>query len=206
MAFPDYITIDPSSGNGGATVSIRSMANTGRLSTSDTFTGKAEGSLKTVDIIIKRTGTPEHIEVESSINVSDTPSQLYITGTSNTSKLTFSFNSNPIEIVPITSYKVDAISATSGVAIQGDPGSKKEFTFTVTLQIPENTTTSERTSVLKITANDTVITKTVNIIQSAAIGYLWIDREGNTARTFDFSNQDTTETMSILSNMNWIIE
>ena len=85
-----------------------------------------------------------------------------LTGKSNTTKITFSKGAGDVIGADISAIKFTAngASATSGIAITGDPGAKAKYTFSVTLTAAANETIEARTQ--QIIATGQKATATLN--------------------------------------------
>lgn len=208
MAIPSNLTVTPSSGsnNGAIKISSKTPYN-GRNDRSSTITGKIVGESNSVTINVTEEGFNEFVDIAlTTVNVDKDGQTLTINGTSNSSKLTFSWDSNGIGIASVTTYKVNgSITASSGTDITGDPGANEVFEFEVTLTIPKNTTTSSRTSNLKVTANNST-SDSVSIVQAAGDKYLWLVIENNTFAKVKIPQSGEIKTVEILSNTDWTFE
>lgn len=208
MAIPSNLTVTPSFGsnNGAIKISSKTPYN-GRNDRSSTITGKIVGESNSVTINVTEEGFDEFVDIAlTTVNVDKDGQTLTINGTSNSSKLTFSWDSNGIGIASVTTYKVNgSITASSGTAITGDPGANEGFEFEVTLTIPKNTTTSSRTSNLKVTANNST-SDSVSIVQAAGDKYLWLVIENNTVAKVKIPQSGEIKTVEILSNTDWTFE
>lgn len=208
MAIPSNLTVTPSFGsnNGAIEISSKTPYN-GRNDRSSTITGKIVGESNSVTINVTEEGFDEFVDIALTIVDVDKDGQtLTINGTSNSSKLTFSWDSNGIGIASVTTYKVNgSITASSGTDITGDPGANEAFEFKVTLTIPKNTTTSRRISNLKVTANNST-SDSVSIVQAAGDKYLWLVIENNTLANVKIPQSGEIKTVEILSNTDWTFE
>lgn len=133
-------TVSPKTGTGNATLTIAGSERTGRLDADAvTFTAtldKFPSVSKSFNVIQK--GKPEFIAIsgDSTFSVAKEGGSVTLKGISNSSKLTFTTNNASISI---DTYIVGAgISATSGVAIDGDPGATAQYNFSVDITVPVN--------------------------------------------------------------------
>ena len=160
MAIPSNLTVTPSEGNGNKTISVTSKTKpTGRNDVRSSITGKIVGQSNSVTINVTEKGKAEFVTFsgkDKTVHVGEDGKTIEITGTSNSSKLTFSWSTNEIGIPNVTSFTVNNDTpATSGTAITGDPGATAQYTFKVSIVVPKNNTTDNRDSVLKVTCNTT---------------------------------------------------
>lgn len=211
MAIPSNLTVTPSEGNGNKTISVTSKTKpTGRNDVRSSITGKIVGQSNSVTINVTEKGKAEFVTFsgkDKTVNVGEDGETIKITGTSNSSKLTFSWSTNEIGIPNVTSFTVNGdTSATSGTAITGDPGATAQYTFEVSIVVPKNNTTDNRDSVLKVTCNTTSITDNFTISQMAGAAYLYLNSTGTTTASITIPQEGTSQTVNVLSNTNWTFE
>lgn len=211
MAIPSNLTVTPSDGNGNKTISVTSKTKpTGRNDVKSSITGKIVGQSSSVTISVTEKGKAEFVTFsgkDKTVHVGEDGTTIEITGISNSSKLTFSWNTNEIGIPNVTSFTVNSnTSATSGTAITGDPGATAQYIFKVSIVVPKNNTTNNRDSVLKVTCNTTSITDIFTISQMAGAAYLYLNSMGSTTASITIPQQGTSQTVSVLSNTNWTFE
>lgn len=211
MAIPSNLTVTPSEGNGNKTISVTSKTKpTGRNDVRSSITGKIVGQSSSVTINVTEKGKAEFVTFsgkDKTVHVGEDGETIQITGTSNSSKLTFSWSTNEIGIPNVTSFTVNIdTSATSGTAITGDPGATAQYTFKVSIVVPKNNTTDNRDSVLKVTCNTTSITDNFTISQMAGAAYLYLNSTGTTTASITIPQEGTSETVNVLSNTDWTFE
>lgn len=211
MAIPSNLTVTPFEGNGNTTISITSKTKpTGRNNVTRSITGKIVGQSNSVTINVTEKGKAEFVTFsgkDKTVHVGEDGETIEITGTSNSSKLTFSWSTNKIGIPNVTSFTVNSgTSATSGTAITGDPGATAQYTFKVSIVVPKNNTTNNRDSVLKVTCNTTSITDNFTISQMAGAAYLYLNSTGTTTASITIPQNGTSQTVNVLSNTDWTFE
>ena len=211
MAIPSNLTVTPFEGNGNTTISIISKTKpTGRNDVTSSITGKIVGKSNSVTINVTEKGKAEFVTFsgkDKTVHVGENGETIEITGTSNSSKLTFSWSTNKIGIPNVTSFTVNSgTSATSGTAITGDPGATAQYTFKVSIVVPKNNTTGNRDSVLKVTCNTTSITDNFTISQMAGAAYLYLNSIGTTTASITIPQEGTSKTVNVLSNTDWTFE
>lgn len=211
MAIPSNLTVTPFEGNGNTTISITSKTKpTGRNDVKSSITGKIVGKSNSVTINVTEKGKGEFVTFsgkDKTVHVGEDGETIEITGTSNSSKLTFSWSTNKIGIPNVTSFTVNSDThATSGTAITGDPGATAQYTFKVSIVVPKNNTTSNRDSVLKVTCNTTSITDNFTISQMAGAAYLYLNSTGTTTASITIPQAGTSQTVNVLSNTDWTFE
>ena len=200
MAYASWVTPDKVSGNGNDTVAWTGQNHTGRSARQTTATFSASGVESKVLTIIQA-GKTEFVTIDSTAAVNKSGGTLTITGTSNSSKLTFSLTgTNGIGLVLPTKYTANSVQTNNGTAIAGDPGAAQQFTFSITFTgIAENTSVSALTSQLTVTANGSQ-TATCDITQAAGDAYLTIE-----PTTINLTATGTAVNVTVESNTSWTI-
>lgn len=162
MAKAAWLTVNPASGNGNATVQNTGTVHTGRKQRETTVTGVAVGVSpnKTYKVIQK--GKPEFVSFMNGAEttVGKAGGTLTITGKTNSSKLNFELVNLETRAVVVgglkltlpSKYTASGVETTNNVAITGDPGEQQEFEFSITFTgIAANTTIDELTAAMKVT-------------------------------------------------------
>lgn len=162
MAKAAWLTVNPASGNGNATVQNTGTVHTGREQRETTVTGVAVGVSpnKTYKVIQK--GKPEFVSFTNGAEttVGKAGGTLTITGKTNSSKLNFKLVDletravveGGLKLTLPSKYTAGGVETTNNVAITGDPGAQQEFEFSITFTgIAENTTIDELTAAMKVT-------------------------------------------------------
>lgn len=162
MAKVSWLTVNPASGNGNATVQNTGTVHTGREQRETTVTGVAVGVSpnKTYKVIQK--GKPEFVSFTNGAEttVGKAGGTLTITGKTNSSKLNFELVDlktravvvGGLELTLPSKYTAGGVETTNNVAITGDPGAQQEFEFSITFTgIAANTTIDELTAAMKVT-------------------------------------------------------
>ena len=162
MAKAAWLTVNPTSGNGNATVQNTGTVHTGREQRETTVTGVAVGVSpnKTYKVIQK--GKPEFVSFTNGVEttVGKAGGTLTITGKTNSSKLNFELVNletravvaGGLKLTLPSKYTAGGVETTNNVAITGDPGAQQEFEFSITFTgIAANTTIDELTAAMKVT-------------------------------------------------------
>lgn len=162
MAKAAWLTVNPASGNGNATVQNTGTVHTGREQRETTITGVAVGVSpnKTYKVIQK--GKPEFVSFTNGAEttVGKAGGTLTITGKTNSSKLNFELVNletravvaGGLKLTLPSKYTAGGVETTNNVAITGDPGAQQEFEFSITFTgIAANTTIDELTAAMKVT-------------------------------------------------------
>lgn len=162
MAKAAWLTVNPASGNGNATVQNTGTAHTGREQRETTVTGVAVGVSpnKTYKVIQKGKTEFASFNDGAETTVSKSGGTLTISGKTNSSKLNFELVDlktravveGGLELTLPLKYTAGGQETTNNVAITGDPGATQEFEFSITFTgIAPNTSVDELTAALKVT-------------------------------------------------------
>ena len=207
MAYASWLNPSKTSGSGNDTVNVGvNSDNTGRNARSTNMTFKAAN---VADVVrqVTQAGKPEFVTIESAKSVvKGGVATLTITGTSNSSKLTFSLASGGT--LPVTlpsSYTANSVTTNNGAAISGDPGASAEFPFSIAFtNIGANPTINER-SVQLIVTDNAGNTATCLITQAAGDPVLEVSPE-SVQLDWNASTQSGSASFSVTSNTNWTVE
>ena len=202
MAEISWITIDKKSGNGNSKINVTAAAHTGRTARSGTIvvkTAGTAGSAVTKNVAVTQNLRPVFVTkgADASVTAADV-----------TKDITFTTNSQSFKVActggTVGAVKVGgtAVSATSGTYTpSGDPGATAQYTVTVTVTFPANTTVLAKTITTSLTdATTASATANVVITQAAANSNLTVDP---TTLTFAYAGE--SKTFSITSNDSWTI-
>ena len=200
MAYASWVEPNKTSGSGNDTVSWTGSVHTGRSSRQTTATFSASGvESKTLTII--QSGATEFVDMDDTATVAKTGGTVTISGTSNSSKLTFALTgTDNIGLTLPSTYTANSVSTSNGAAISGDPGATQQFAFSITFtNIGANTGTSALTSQLTVTDN-AGHTDTCTITQAAGDATLSIS-----PTTITIPAAGTAQSVSVTSNTSWSI-
>lgn len=162
MAKAAWLTVNPASGNGNATVQNTGTVHTGREQRETTVTGVAVGVSpnKTYKVIQKGKTEFASFNDGAETTVGKAGGTLTITGKTNSSKLNFELVNletravvaGGLKLTLPSKYTAGGVETTNNVAITGDPGAQQEFEFSITFTgIAPNTSVDELTTALKVT-------------------------------------------------------
>lgn len=207
MAYSAWLVPSKVQGSGNDTVNVTAGSdNTGRNARSTNMTFKAANCPDVVRAVTQA-GKPEFVSMQATASVSkDGQSTLTITGTSNSSKLTFSLASGGTLVLTLpASYTANSISTNNGEAISGDPGATQEFPFSIAFSnIAANPDITDKTVQLIVTDN-AGNTATCTITQSAGDATLEVS-PASVQLDWDAYTQSTSASFAVTSNTNWTIE
>ena len=180
MSYASWVTPNKVSGSGDDSVSWTGSPHTGRTARTTTATFDASG-VTPVTLTINQAGKTEFVDIDDTASVSKDGGTLTITGTSNSSKLTFALTGgNDIGLVLPASYIANSVTTNNGAAITGDPGAIQQYTFSITFT--------------GIGAN------TCTITQAANAPYLSVS-----PTTINLDASGTAVSVSVSSNTSWTI-
>lgn len=200
MAYASWVNPSKVSGSGDDTVSWTGTPHTGRSSRTTTATFSASG-VESKTLTIVQAGKTEFVDIDDTATVSQSGGSVTISGTSNSSKLTFSITgADNIGLTLPASYLANSVTTNNGAAIAGDPGASQEYAFSITFTgIGENTSLSSLTSQITVTTNNGT-TDTCTITQAAGSPYLTI-----TPTTINLTAAGTAVSVTVSSNTSWTI-
>lgn len=208
MAKAAWLTVNPASGNGNATVQNTGTVHTGREQRETTVTGVAVGVSpnKTYKVIQK--GKPEFVSFTNGAEttVGKAGGTLTITGKTNSSKLNFELVNletravvaGGLKLTLPSKYTAGGVETTNNVAITGDPGAQQEFEFSITFTgIAANTTIDELTAAMKVTTAGGQSAQ-IQIKQSAGDPVFSFGQ-----KTITLEASGATVSQTIVSNTSW---
>lgn len=208
MAKAAWLTVNPASGNGNATVQNTGTVHTGREQRETTVTGVAVGVSpnKTYKVIQK--GKPEFVSFTNGAEttVGKAGGTLTITGKTNSSKLNFELVNletravveGGLKLTLPSKYTAGGVETTNNVAITGDPGAQQEFEFSITFTgIAANTTIDELTAAMKVTTAGGQLAQ-IQIKQSAGDPVFSFGQE-----TITLEASGAAVSQTIVSNTSW---
>lgn len=206
MAYAGWLLPSKNSGSGNDTVNVTATSNnTGRNSRSTNITFSASG---VADVVrqVTQAGKPEFVTMQASASVSKTGvATLTISGTSNSSKLTFSLASGGSLVLTLPqTYTANSVQTDNGVAITGDPGASAEYAYSIAFtNIPENLTIDELTAQLIVTDN-AGNEATCTITQAAGDATLTVT-PASVQLDWNAYSEETSQSFTVTSNTNWTV-
>ena len=206
MAYAQWLVPSKQSGSGNDTVNVTAGSNnTGRNSRSTNITFSASG---VSDVVrqVTQAGKPEFVTIEATKSVSKSGvATLTISGTSNSSKLTFSLASGgTLALTLPSSYIANSVQTNNGVAITGDPGASAEYSYSIAFtNIAENVTVDALTAQLIVTDN-AGNEATCTITQAAGDATLSVSPE-SVQLDWNAYSESTSSSFTVTSNTNWSV-
>lgn len=202
MAFAGWITPSKLSGSGNDTVDISANAlNTGRNSRSTNVTFKAVGCSDVI-VVPTQAGKPEFASFDNTTAAAQKTGQtLTLSGTSNSSELTFSKGTDNIDLTLPSTYIANGLTINNGAAITGDPGATQQYVWSIQLTVPANASTDPLTCQIVVT-DDAGHTHTCTITLAAGDATLSVS-----PLTIELPwDGSTSGTVTVTSNTNWTVE
>ena len=199
MAKSVWVGVSPSSGSGNANIAISSTAqHTGREVRSSNVTFKA-ANCEDVVVAVNQAGKPENVSISASAAPPKMGQILTISGTTNSSKLTFAWGTGTLDLALPDTYKANSVDTDNGVAIAGDPGAIAQIPFSIAITVPANDSVSTLTKQLIVT-DDAGNSDICLITQAAGDAYLTV-----TPLTVELDWEGSAETVAVSSNVAWTI-
>lgn len=207
MARPSWLTINPGSGNGNGTIQFSGTEHTGRVAR--TYVATVSNS-KTADctINVSQTAKDEFVTMQSTASPAKDGGELTITGSSNSTKLTFSWKQSPSPTLVLgipANYTAGGTSTANGTAIPGDPGATAQYSFSIKFTIPENTTIGQLIATLVVTDAGGNTAQCV-ITQAKGDAYLWVGAMDQTKTDCTIPQKGTATGVQVFSNDAWTVE
>jgi hypothetical protein len=165
------IIVSPGSGSGNTELKVKAQrVNQGnRTIQTATYTVQPQGGIgKTLTANLEAANEFVKFTNGATQAVDKGGGVITITGTSNSTKLTFTKGSGDIVTADIASitYQAAGKSTVNGAAIEGDPGATASYNFTLTLNAAANTTVKARSQQITVKANSTSVTATITLNQT----------------------------------------
>lgn len=206
MAYASWLVPSKTQGSGNDTVNVTAGAdNTGRNSRQTVMTFKA-ANCPDVERTVIQAGKPEFVTMQASAALDKAGGTLTITGTTNSSKLTFTLASGGTLVLTLpATYIANSVSTNNGAAISGDPGGSQEFPFSIQFaNVSANPDITAKTCQLIVTDN-AGNTATCTITQSAGDSTLSVSPASVTL-DWNAATEGTSASFTVTSNTNWTIE
>ena len=206
MAYSAWLVPSKTSGSGNDTVNVTAGAdNTGRNARSTNMTFKA-ANCEDVVRQVTQAGKPEFVNIQATAAIDKTGGTITITGTTNSSKLTFSLASGgTLELTLPSSYLANSVSTNNGAAISGDPGASQEFPFSIQFANVGANPTITAKSVQLIVTDNAGNTATCTITQAAGDPTLSVS-PASVQLDWNAATAETSASFTVTSNTNWTIE
>ena len=206
MAYSAWLVPSKTSGSGNDTVNVTAGAdNTGRNARSTNMTFKA-ANCEDVVRQVTQAGKPEFVSIQATAAIDKTGGTITITGTTNSSKLTFSLASGgTLELTLPSSYLANSVSTNNGAAISGDPGASQEFPFSIQFANVGANPTIAAKSVQLIVTDNAGNTATCTITQAAGDPTLSVS-PARVQLDWNAATAETSASFTVTSNTNWTIE
>lgn len=213
MAKADWLTLEPTSGQGNATVTNRAAIHTGRVERTTTVTAVAAGVSPNKTYTVIQEPKAEFVRLDNdshAVTVGKEGGSLTLKGRSNSVKLTFSLldntegsTSNDLSLSLPANYEVVLKGALqevpNGEAISGDPGASAEYEFNITFtDIAPNLISNELQCMLRVDADNGTFSR-VTIKQAPGGSEFSFKKDRITFEAI----ADTLQNQDIESNTSW---
>ena len=206
MSYASWLSPSKTQGAGNDTVNVTASAdNTGRNARSTNMTFKA-ANCEDVVRQVTQAGKPEFVTIAGTAAIEKTGGTITITGTTNSSKLTFSLASGgTLDLTLPNTYLANSVSTNNGDAISGDPGASQEFPFSIQFANVGANPTITAKSVQLIVTDNAGNTATCTITQAAGDPVLSVS-PASVQLDWNAYSAETSASFSVTSNTNWSIE
>lgn len=169
MAKDSWLTVNPMTGEGDATLTNSGTIHKGRLERQTVVTAVVKGIEAAKSYQVKQEPTAEYITLDkTSFEVGEGASTITVSGKSNSPKITFALGSgNDVPIVLPANYTANGLLTVNGTSIPDDPGAVDEFIFSAQIPIPKNTV-GRRTGKITVTGSIASAVGTVTVTQATS--------------------------------------
>lgn len=199
MAKANWVVVNPSSGSGNKTVNVSSSSeHTGRSARSTTLTITA-ANVEAKTVSVTQQGKPAYVDSQDNATAQKGGQNVTISGTANSAKLTFSLGSGALSVTLPENYTAGGVTTKNGVAISGDPGATSEYSWSIIINVPENTAIEEMSKQIIVT-DEGGNTDTCLLTQASGDAYLTV-----TKTAIELTYQGTAVSFGVESNTSWTI-
>lgn len=198
-----FVTFNPGSGDGDQAVTVSGEKYEGRVQRTQQveFGAKSGGVKKTATI--NQAAAAEFVKMVPTASVGKGGGAVTISGTSNSTKLTFSLTpdeTHPLALEIPVRYNAAGKATSNGAVIADDPGATGGFAFSIVFSgIAANTNINDLVNTLKVTAAGGQTANTV-ITQTAGDPFLEIDKD-----VINLDANGTPQTINVNANIRWTI-
>lgn len=198
-----FVTFNPGSGDGNQVVTVSGEKYEGRVQRTQQVEFSAESGSVKKTATINQAAAAEFVKIDSTASVGKEGGTVTISGTSNSTKLTFSLT--PDETHPLTleipaNYQAAGKATSNGAVIANDPGATGGFAFSIVFSgIAANTNVNDLVNTLKVTAAGGRTANTV-ITQTSGDPFLEIDKD-----VIDLDANGAPRTINVNANIRWTI-
>lgn len=200
MAKPSWVKTNPSSGSGNATVTVSSVSeHTGRTARTGILTFKA-ANVSNIERTVNQAGKPEYVDIDDAASADKAGKVVTISGISNSKKLTFKLGTGDLSITLPSTYIANSVSTSNGSNISGDPGASAEYPFSISITVPENTSTSAKSRQIIVT-DEAGHTDVCTLTSAAGDAYLNVQ-----LGDIELDYKGTAVTVTVESNTSWTVE
>lgn len=206
MSYAAWLSPSKTTGSGNDTVNVTALSdNTGRNVRSTVMTFKA-ANVGDVTRTVNQAGKPEYVTLQSTASVAKGGGTLTLSGTSNSSKLTFTLGSGAtLSLTLPSSYTANSASTNNGAAITGDPGATAEYNFSITFSsIGANGTINAKSAQVIVTDN-AGNSSTCTVTQAAGDPTLSVS-PASVDLAWNAYTESGSASFTVTSNTNWTIE
>lgn len=201
MAKPGWLTVSPMSGSGNDTLQNTATPHTGRLSRTGTVTVTGVGVSQPKTYKVNQEPKAEFISIDngSSMAADKGGGKVTVSGKSNSAALTFAWVGEAHEATIAEQYTASGKPTNNTEAIEGDPGATGEYTWSVELTLPANTTVEQVDRTLKV-SNGSNVAQQIVIEQTAGDATLSLSETEITIPA-----DGSAVSVTVTSNTSWTV-
>lgn len=204
MAKASWASVNPSSGSGNGSVAVSSTAaHTGRVARTTTLTITA-ANVDDRTVTVNQAGKEQYVSGANNATAVKDGQNVTISGMSNARALTFTLGTGTLSVSLPSSYSANTINTANGANIVGDPGAAAEYSWSIVITVPANTSTSDRSRQIIMT-DEAGHTSTCLLTQTAGNAYLFVFESGQTTGTVELTAAGTAVSFNVISNTSWEI-
>lgn len=201
MSKPSWLTVNPESGSGNATLTNTATAHTGRVARTGTVSVQGVGVSEPKTYTVQQSPKSEFVSFDDGDNaaIGKVGGSLTIAGKTNSQSLSFALGNGDMVVTLPANYSANGVTTDNEAEIAGDPGAVAQFAFSIVLEIEEND------SVDALTKNMTVTTEggqsqQIALSQAAGDATLELSEESIT-----LDQLGNAVTVGVTSNTSWTV-
>lgn len=198
-----FVTFNPGSGDGDQAVTVSGDKYEGRVQRTQKVEFSAESGSVKKTATINQAAVAEFVKIDPTASVGKGGGTVTISGTSNSTKLTFSLTpdkTHPLTLNIPASYQAAGKTTSNGAVIADDPGATGSFVFSIVFSdIAANTNINDLVNTLKVATAGGQTANTV-ITQTAGDPFLVIDKS-----VINLDANGTPHTVNVNANIKWTI-
>ena len=199
MAKASWVLVNPSAGQGNASVAVSSSAeHTGRVARQTTLTITA-ADCEDVYVSVNQQGKQCYVAVPETATAQKAGQTVTIEGISNAELLNFTLGSGNLVVELPANYTAAGVETPNNTAIAGDPGATAEYNFSMKIVVPANESVEELTKQVIVSDGDGH-SDIITIKQAAGDAHLSVSKN-----SIELDYLGTAVSFDVVSNTSWTI-